>query len=460
MVTAFFVRFAGKAMTELLGFPLGLLSWGWLLAYVRTERRWQLFVGYFSLTLGLVARAGPFFILPAILVALFRNWGVRRAIKTLPFLILALALPVVLHRAYHLYWSTERGAGFSNFAYTLYGIARGGKGWRYAYAVVPGAATSTQIVYQAAVDSIVHQPQLFALGALKAFVMFLCPNLLCATGFACRVVPGRLQPLVWVSTQLAFLFGCWRVFRSTRERKQLIDSIYGWSLLGMLASVPFAPPTDNDLMRAYAAAIPVVAIVTGLGVQALADRFFPVAVTKGGAGLAAVERSSVAELWFIACFPCAVLGLTLICLIRPFLRSHANPAEFGDGERFLDSPTIAPNMASAACGTTDYRLDVLSVSHATSLASRAEIEHLQAKAFSSPQLFEPLKSVVDAAGPLDFELGFVAQTGNTWALLVPLALPHRVPSVGGPLKICAEKIDSSASGSDGVVHALLVKSIL
>ncbi|MEI9951390.1 MAG: hypothetical protein WDO74_21055 [Pseudomonadota bacterium] len=460
VVTAFFVRFAGKTMSETLGFPLGLLSWGWLLAWVRSEQRWQLFVSYFALTLGLMARAGPFFILPAILIALVRQRGLRRSFTTVAVLSLAVALPVALHRAYHLAWSTQTGGGFSNFAYTLYGVARGGKGWRYAYAVVPGAVTSTQVVYRAAIDSIIHQPQLFVFGALKSVAEFLYPNLGCATGFTCRVVPGRLQPLVWAVTQLSFLFGSWRVLRSAKMGRSRLDSIYCWSLLGLLASVPFAPPSDADLMRAYATAIPLLAIVTGLGVQEFVDRVFKLPDTKASVSLTANEGGGVAEQRFIAGFPCAILALTLICLLRPLLRVHANPVQFGDGEHFLDSPTTVPNTTSVECGPNHYQLDILSVSHTTRLASRAYVEHLQAKSFSSPRMFEPLKPVVEKAGPLDYQTGFVSQTGNTWALLVPPALQQRLQLPNGPIKICAEKLDSSSSGADGVLHALLVKTVL
>ena len=74
-------------------------------------------------------------------------------------------------------------------------------------------------------------------------------------------------------------------------------------------------------------------------------------------------------------------------------------------------------------------------------------------------LFEPLRSVIEVAGAFELFYGFVRETGNTWSVLVPVGVMNGRELRQEPVRVCASEVDSSMSGPQGELHALLVRSI-
>ncbi|MFO0873307.1 MAG: hypothetical protein U0575_04975 [Phycisphaerales bacterium] len=125
-------HFLGLPMTESLGLSLGALGTGLLLRGVETRRPpiWSL--GCFALSLGLFARAGAFFVLPAIVLAL--AWTARRSGRRAwiaPVAAAALAASsmtaaFVLNATVFRLTSDGGSTPNSNFAFVAFGLASGG----------------------------------------------------------------------------------------------------------------------------------------------------------------------------------------------------------------------------------------------------------------------------------------------------------------------------------------------
>ncbi|MEO8901664.1 MAG: hypothetical protein ABI627_09070 [Polyangiaceae bacterium] len=439
LISVFFLRFAGKTMTENLGLVLALLAWGFFYRWRRRQLRSDLLLGYLTLSLGLVARAGPFFMLPAILLCLARERPKPLSAWTTVVLCALAIIPFALARAYLFRFGSSETQGFSNFSYTLYGVARGGKGWMYANQVL-GAHVTTAEVYRAALASIRSAPGLFAFGALRSIFDFFSPSIHAATGFASIVVPGRLRTPIWLVSQLAFLVGLTVFFR---RRTIASDRFDLWAMAGVIASLPFAPPIDADAMRAHTIAIPLVATVCAVGVAEiwnslrwLATRI-PTVRVFGADGSGALGQATSVPLRF---FPEALLGAIALLLIRPLLRH----TPVSDTRRQMDAAAVFDTSSDhLECGrsrsfTLDHLLPPVRISSAEQLASTQ-------RRHPYPFLFEPLKRAFKNAGPYSLSYALVEESGTVAAVALPNELTRDDAPREEPLRICADKLVLSPS---------------
>ncbi len=127
----YYRRFTGTTLTENLGFLQAALGLAWLWRGGRQKKSSYVLGGIFLLTLALNARAGTFFILPALVV--WAAWVFHEK-KIVSFSVLAMASGAVVAGflvntiIFHAL-ASPAGNSFANFSYTLYDLASGGKGW-------------------------------------------------------------------------------------------------------------------------------------------------------------------------------------------------------------------------------------------------------------------------------------------------------------------------------------------
>jgi hypothetical protein len=162
--------------------------------------------------------------------------------------------------------ASPTGVPFANFSYTLYGLASGGHSWHYVFELHPEllqlpADEQSSIIYQMAFDLIRKDPGLLVKGALYNWSMLFSDTWYSAYSF----VGGENR--VWrnIAQWSIFILCVLGLIRWLRKLDDPLSSLVGISALGILASVPFLPPTDAYRMRPYAVSMIVFGLLPGLG---------------------------------------------------------------------------------------------------------------------------------------------------------------------------------------------------
>lgn len=265
----FYRLHSGAVMSENLGVPLGAL--GFALMWRGTARKKSLlfWLGLFVTTMALNARAGAFFALPLLLLWggwRFREEGQRFSLRFLlissAFVFAAFAVNLLLVRLL----SSPTGVPFSNFSYTLYGLASGGNSWYYVFQKYPEllalpADEQSRIIYQKAFDLIQNDPGLLVKGALYNWSMLFSDTWYSAYSF----VGGEKRILRNISQWGILALCVLGLLRWFRKLDDPLTSLAGVSVLGILISVPFLPPTDAYRMRPYAASMIIFGLLPALG---------------------------------------------------------------------------------------------------------------------------------------------------------------------------------------------------
>ncbi len=247
----------GLVLTENLGFLLGTAAFTALLRGVRLQNIRSYLSGAVLLTAALMARAGSFFVLPALvavaLVSLGQK-GRRRSLNMKPAL--ATMGAVVIAAAVFLTWgkavsnAAAGHAAFSNYSEVLYGLVVGGKGWDQVYIDHPNAKEGAEI-YALAYQAFRARPSGLIEGLAKMARAYLWPSepdhafAFVEDGPRTRMLQGICYVLALVG--LGVCMWRWR------------DPVHALVLAvaaGHLASIPFVPPIDAGL-RVYAATTPV-----------------------------------------------------------------------------------------------------------------------------------------------------------------------------------------------------------
>ena len=283
----FFRRFIGMSDTENLGFLMGCLALTVLFQGVRNGEKHFIFWGMFFISFALNTRPGTFFILPTILFWAFTTPKIQNLfksnidkIKLVAALILPFLLNVLLANAI-----TSGGKGiFSNFSYTVYGITDGGRGWEQIFTDHPeinkiSSSQSSNFTYQLAYRNFKDDPKNTLKGVASAYRDFFSIKDSSVFGF---VSGGDLTAydspdfqnqsgyqftrIVLLILSLGGLSWLWYK-RSLPENSLLL-----WGMLGVFLSIPFLPPRDAGIMRVYAASIPFMILLPGLGLKLLVLR--------------------------------------------------------------------------------------------------------------------------------------------------------------------------------------------
>jgi|GEM_PF-1379706 hypothetical protein len=251
----FYHPFIGSTMSENLGLCLGCIGLTFLVKGGRRELLGiEIVLGFFALTLALNARAGAFFILPALLAWI----GISAHKKTINWryvllAVIAISAGMIANAILVKTIGSKDGAAFSNYSYTLYGLASGYKGW---WAVLSDHPNATEKeIYLLAFEMIKSKPSVFAAGILKSYQDYFT-SVDGAFNFMRLVGERKNQayPLFWGLTVITLFF-------SLLWRKQKAYSLALLSFLGIVASAGLLPPIDSDYMRVYASTIPFTAYI-------------------------------------------------------------------------------------------------------------------------------------------------------------------------------------------------------
>ena len=257
----------GVVLSENLGTLLGTAAFTALLRGVRLQDMRSYVSGTVLLTVGLMARAGSFFVLPALVVvapvALRRtqeSLRVRSAVATLVAVVLAAAAMIVWGNA--LSSATADTAAFSNYSQSLYGLAVGGKGWTQVRVDHPDAHEGAEI-YALAYEAFRAQPSGLVRGLVKmarAYLWLDEPY----HAFAFVQDGSRtaiLQRACYALAVIGLAVCVWR-------RRDPVHAFLLGVAVGHLASIPFVPPIDAGL-RVYAATTPILALLPAAAIASL-----------------------------------------------------------------------------------------------------------------------------------------------------------------------------------------------
>jgi hypothetical protein len=253
IVYFYYARWLGTLMTEQLGLALGLLACPLLLGGFMQKRERAWLAGVTLLALALCTRAGAFFVLPALCVVAAIHFGQRPrfawklAGKTLGLVIVAMALSRFL--AFCVFDADHFPR--SNFGFTAYGVVNYGD-WTLA---LKQFGTDRDKIQAALFERIKTTPSSVPIGMWLAWKAFFSNSI----GFS--FMGAGYAAVLQIITIGTFLMACFRRIPAS----PLVIAF----CIGMGASIPFVPPADADRMRAYAATIPLQALVAGLGVSGI-----------------------------------------------------------------------------------------------------------------------------------------------------------------------------------------------
>lgn len=251
-------EYEGRIMTENIGLSLGALSLAILINAAHNKNLLRAMIGTFILSLALNARAGAFFSL--ITLILWGGYFFREKLQFSWKAVIALTLATFLGFALNYLLvktiGSSKGALFSNFSYTLYGLAAGYKGWGYIYSVEPNPAESQ--ILSMALELIRQNPFNLVYGVFRAFLDYLMPEIM----FSYLNFKDQ-QPLISYVLYILTILGIVRAWQSRKEPNSLLSLAL---FIGCFLSVSFVPPIDSGI-RALTATMPVNAIITAYAVK-------------------------------------------------------------------------------------------------------------------------------------------------------------------------------------------------
>ena len=254
----YYCAHAGITASEQLGLCLGSLGLAFFIRGTQNESIRSVAFGLLLLTIALNARAGAFFILPVIILWLGINYnktiGWRKS--------MALGIAVVTFGMLgNLFIAKTIGAPdavpFSNYSYTLYGLASGNEGWSQVLKDHPDV--KEQDVLGLALEKIRDNPTLFIIGILRSYRDYF------TTSYGPFSFLGIVNDKGNLGNLLLMLLTFVALVIAVVRRKQRGYSLMLAAFLGIFLSVSLVPPRDANFMRIYAATIPFTAYIASMG---------------------------------------------------------------------------------------------------------------------------------------------------------------------------------------------------
>ncbi|GAB4573613.1 MAG: hypothetical protein Fur0017_27840 [Anaerolineales bacterium] len=272
LIFLYYRHHSGTTMSETLGVAVSLLGVALLWRGISAPKEWITLFGIGMIALALNIRPGAMFVLPALL--LWGGWVFRGGRKfSVKFFGLGAAVILLVFYANSKmidFVAGSSGVAFENFAWAFYGLASGGNSWTYIFEAHPelGLLKDTEVtpaIYRLAFELIMTEPSLIIKGAFFYWRMFFSDSWYNAYAF----VAGENY---WVNEAARwgiYVLGVLGIFKWLKDRKNAYTSLAVFTTLGVLASVPFVPPTDAYRVRLYAATIPFFILLPGMGLAFL-----------------------------------------------------------------------------------------------------------------------------------------------------------------------------------------------
>lgn len=262
-------RVSGMILSEHLGLAFGALGMA-AVWHSAGQKNARLFVfGIFLISLGLNARPGSFFVLPALILLGAFDFNTKKQFswKIAVAGILGVAAGFVVNYFVLRLVAAQPSMPFSNFANTIYGLVNGGAHFYSAAADHPelnAMQGSEKYIYtfQLALEDFLRNPMGLVHGIWKELSLFFSN-----TGYSVfSYMAGENQTvtlaarLVLYALSAAGLAVC--LFRPSMYHRLVFAGA-----VGVLLSVPFVPPGDAYGLRLYAATMPFIAVVPALGLS-------------------------------------------------------------------------------------------------------------------------------------------------------------------------------------------------
>jgi hypothetical protein len=256
----YYCAHAGITASEQLGLCLGVLSLAILIHGIQNESIRKVAFGLFVLTVGLNARAGAFFILPVIIVWLgivfHPQLGWR---KTIALGIGAVMLGMLGNLCLAKTIGAPDAVPFSNYSYTLYGLASGNAGWSQVIRDHPDVKEGE--VLGLALEKIRDNPSLFIIGILHSYRDYF------TTSYGPFSFLGIVNDRRNLGNLLLMALTGIALVIAIQRREQRQYSLMLAAFLGIFLSVSLVPPRDANFMRIYAATIPFTAYIASTGLS-------------------------------------------------------------------------------------------------------------------------------------------------------------------------------------------------
>ena len=265
---------SGTTMSESLGVPVSLLGVALLWKGIYSKNEGTTLFGIGMIALALNIRPGAMFVLPGLL--LWGGWIFRKE-KKFSFKFFISGLTVVLSVFYINsrmidFVAGPSGVAFENFSWAFYGLSSGGKSWTYIFEAHPELrllqdSEVTPTIYKLAFKQILNNPSLMIKGSFFYWQMFFSDSWYNAYAF----VAGENYWISEIARWGMYILGALGIYKLLKNYQDPYTSLAGITAVGVLASVPFVPPTDAYRVRLYAATIPFFILLPGMGVSLLLD---------------------------------------------------------------------------------------------------------------------------------------------------------------------------------------------
>ena len=262
----FFRRFSGTLLTENLGLCLGNLALIFLIRGSFQNKLSHILYGIFLLTIALNARAGAFLVLPMLALWLgISYWKAQGFWRPFLFGCFVVSLGMLANFVIAKITTSPESKAFSNYSYTLYGLASGNQGWEQALRDYPNADTDQ--IYSLTIQKITNNPSLFLLGILGAYQDYFESSNGAFSFLLLKHDRGDIANLIlWLLTFIGLI-------AAFINRKEKIFSISLAFFFGIFISVSLVPPADSHRMRAYAATIPLTGYIIAVGIVFIYNLF-------------------------------------------------------------------------------------------------------------------------------------------------------------------------------------------
>lgn len=376
----FYRRFIGTILTEHIGLLFGCLAFVLLWRSAHRGDKALCAGGQAILSIALCARAGAFFVLPAIALWGGARWkGAKRFSISVCLAVVLAGLVGFLINAVLARTIGTAERSFGNYSYVLYGLVNGGD-WTLVRDEHPEIANMLEsernsFIYDQSFKSIRERPAALLAGGLRAVggMLFSYNGLYSFVLFAnqrsirewCGDNPApdrsllasvRSDPYKYLNIAatygifffllLAAACGC------VAMRKTSQAGLLSAAGLGVLASSAFAPPWDSDLMRVYAATLPFMLAFPAIGASHILRKLFTFPEFTPSVSLWQEKQSSV--LWV------STLSVVCICLIPILfcLCAEPSPASQEDGhcgeKGFVFLPGSTVRLSEPAAGSGQW----------------------------------------------------------------------------------------------------------
>jgi len=343
LVSSYFSSHNGVYTTEPPGLMLGSIAIGLMWLGFSFKRIPYALLGLFIFGLALSVRAGPFFTLPFII--LFIGWRFRSNknfnLKTLGVACIVVTLSLGCGPLLLKVMGTDVGHGYqSNFAYTLYGLSKGGKAWYAIYDEHPELFMGnlsedivTKKIYEYSFDEITRDTRGFV--ATVATIWF--DALRYPQDFFFPFNPGFNRKTFMALSCLALMS---LLFLHNRRDRPLVFFVF-LSLSGIVLSSPFlrlvpSPFFSDHTARVYAASMPFNCLAFGAGLGVFLEWVGSLSFPKKHFGKA--EKESLLQFSAPAIFERSgfvlAIVLTILLVGMPFYVSVSPPKHSFEKERF------------------------------------------------------------------------------------------------------------------------------